>query len=189
LKCCHPSAYGGHASTSKAGAKVLQSGFYWPHIFRDARAFVLSCDPCQRSESISKNEMPLNSILEVEIFDVWGIDYMGPFPSSCNNKFILVAVDYVSKWVEAIPSPTCDAKTVIKLFKKVIFPRFGVPRVFISDGGSHFIERQFENLLKKYGVNHRVATPYHPQTSGQVEISNSEIENILEKTVSTTRKD
>ncbi|CAM8892479.1 unnamed protein product [Rhodiola kirilowii] len=62
---------------------------------------------------------------------------MGRFPSSFGNQYILVAVDYVSKWVEAIASPTCDAKTVAKMFKKIIFPRFGVPRMVISDGGSH----------------------------------------------------
>jgi transposase InsO family protein len=133
--------------------------------------------------------MPLTNILEVEIFDVWGIDFVGPFPSSMGNKFILVAVDYVSKWIEAIASPTDDTRVVLKLFKKTIFPRFGVPRLVISDGGSHFISKQFENLLKKYGVRHKVATPYHPQTSGQVEISNKEIKTILEKTVSTSRKD
>ena len=133
--------------------------------------------------------MPLNNILEVEIFDVWGIDFMGPFPSSMGNKFILVAVDYVSKWIEAIASPTNDTRVVVKLFKKIIFPRFGVPRLVISDGGFHFISKQLENLLKKCGVRHRVATPYHPQTSGQVEVSNREIKSILEKTVSTNRKD
>jgi IS30 family transposase len=133
--------------------------------------------------------MSLNNILEVEVFDVWGIDYMGHFPSSCNNKFILVAVDYVSKWVEVIPSPTADSKVVQRLFKKVIFSRLDVPKAVISDGGSHFINRQLNNLLKKYGVTHKVATPYHPQTSGQVEVSNREIKNILQKTVSRLRKD
>ena len=78
---------------------------------------------------------------------------------------------------------------VSKFFNKVIFPRFGTPRVVISDGGSHFIEKKFESLLRKYGVSHRVATPYHPQTSGQVEVSNREIKAILEKTVSRSRKD
>jgi len=78
--------------------------------------------------------MPLNNILEVEIFDVWGVDFMGPFPSSFGNHYILVAVDYVSKWVEAIASPTNDVQVVMKLFKKIIFPWFGVPRVVISDG-------------------------------------------------------
>ncbi|CAM8904948.1 unnamed protein product [Rhodiola kirilowii] len=108
--------------------------------------------------------MPQQSILSVEIFDVWGIDYMGPFPSSYGNQYILVAVDYVSKWIEAVASPTCDAKVVTRLFKKIIFPRFGVPRTVISDGGSHFKEKHFEALLRKYGVSHMVATPYHPQT-------------------------
>ncbi|CAA7047512.1 unnamed protein product [Microthlaspi erraticum] len=133
--------------------------------------------------------MPQNFILEVEVFDVWGVDFMGPFPSSYGNLYILVAVDYVSKWVEALASPTNDAKVVMKMFKSVIFPRFGVPRVVISDGGSHFINRTFDNMLKRHGVKHKVATPYHPQTSGQVELSNREIKNILQKTAGTTGKD
>ena len=119
--------------------------------------------------------MPQKGILEVEIFDVWGIDFMGPFPSSSGNNYILVAVDYVSKWVEAVASPINDAQVVIRLFKNIIFPRFGVPRLVISDGGSHFISKIFNKLLARYGVRHHVATPYHPQTSGQVEISNREI--------------
>ena len=114
---------------------------------------------------------------------------MGPFPSSYGDKYILVAVDYLSKLVEAIASPTNDAVVVIKLFKSIMFPRFGVPRVVISDGGTHFINRSFDRLLKKHDAHHRVATPYHPQTSGQVEVSNRQIKEILEETVGTTRKD
>ena len=93
-----------------------------------------------------RHEMEKKSILEVKVFDCWGIDYMGHFPSSYGNKYILVFVDYVSKWVEAVASPTNDASVVIKLFKSIIFPRFGVPRVVISDGGSHFIK----NFLTDY---------------------------------------
>ena len=133
--------------------------------------------------------MPLNSILEVEIFNVWGLDFMGPLPSSYGNKYILVGVDYVSKWVEAIASPTNDAKVVTKFLRKNIFSRFGTPREIISDGGSHFCNHQFESLLKKYSVTHKVVTPYHPQTSGQVEISNRAIKTILKKTVNASRKD
>lgn len=92
-------------------------------------------------QHIQRYEMPLNDIMEVEIFYVWGVDYMGPFPSSCGNKYILVAMYYVLKWVKAIPSQSYDAKTVIKLFKKIIFPLFGVPKGIISDRGSHFIEK------------------------------------------------
>ena len=90
--------------------------------------------------------------------------------------------------MEAIPSPINDAKVVIRFLKKV-FSRFGVPRAVISDGGSHFFNKQFESLLKTYGVHHRVATLYHPQTSGQVEVTNREIKKILEKTVGSSRKD
>ena len=166
------------------------SGFYWPSLVKDARQFIIKCDRCQRTGNIGRrNEMPLTNIIEIELFDVWGIDFMGPFPSSYGNKYILVGVDYVSKWVEAIALPTNDAKVVTKFLRKNIFARFGVPRAIISDGGSHFCNRQFKILLEKYGVRHKVATPYHPQTSGQVEISNRELKSILEKTVNASRKD
>ncbi|KFK22159.1 hypothetical protein AALP_AAs43032U000600 [Arabis alpina] len=136
----HGSDYAGHFASFKIASKVP--------------------DACQRRGKISRrHEMPQNFILEVEVFDCWGIDFMGPFPSS---------VDYVSKWVEAISSPKNNSGVVIKLFTTIIFPRFGVPRVVISDGGTHFINKAFDRLLAKYGVQHRVASPYHPQTSGQM---------------------
>ena len=149
---------------------VLSIGLHCSKMFMSN---VQSCDRCQRTGNLTRrSEMPLNNILEVELFDVWGVDFMGPFPSSYGNKYILVAVDYVSKWVEAIATPTNDARVVARFFKRVIFPRFGTPRVLISVGGSHFIEEKFESMLKKYGVHHRVGLSYHPQTSRQVEISN-----------------
>ncbi|KAI4353730.1 hypothetical protein L6164_002661 [Bauhinia variegata] len=110
--------------------------------------------------------MPQNPILEVELFNVWGIDFMGPFPPSYGNLYILVAVDYVSKWVEAFPSSTNDSKVVQRFLKKNIFTRFGVPRTLISDGGKHFCNQHLKALLAKYGVRNKIATPYHPQTSG-----------------------
>ncbi|VVA37153.1 PREDICTED: LOW QUALITY PROTEIN, partial [Prunus dulcis] len=149
-----------------------------------------ACDRCQRMGNISRrNELPLKNILFVELFDVWGIDFMGPFPSSFGYTYILVAVDYVSKWVEAIATKTNDHKVVLKFLRDNIFTRFGTPRAVISDGGSHFCNKLFEALMKKYNITQRVSTPYHPQTSGQVEISNREIKQILEKVVNSTRKD
>jgi len=133
--------------------------------------------------------MPLNPILEVEIFYVWDIDFMGPFPNSFGNQFILVAVDYVSKWVEVVPTKTNDNKVVIKFLKENIFSRFGTPRAIISDNGSHFCNRVFEDLMRKYSINHKLSTPYHPQTNGQVEVTNQQIKLILEKTVGQNRKD
>ncbi|CAN6562049.1 unnamed protein product [Malus baccata var. baccata] len=190
MKFCHSYACGGHFGPSKTAAKVLQSGFFWPTLFKDAYLFCSTCDRCQRLGNISKrNEMPQQSLLVVELFDVWGIDFMGPFPSSFNNQYILVAVDYVSKWVEAIATPTNDHKVMLRFLQGTIFPRFGTPRVIISDGGPHFINKAFAALMVKYNINHHVATPYHPQTSGQVEISNREIKKILETTGNASSKD
>jgi hypothetical protein len=183
--------YGGHAGVLKTQAKILQARFFCPSMFRYVHDYIKKCDPCQRAGKISRrNEMPQKGILEVELFDVWGVDFIGPLPSSKGFKHILVGVDYVSKWVEAIPTFNADSKVVWKFFKLVIFPRFGVPRVVISDGGAHFNNEQLENLLSMYGVKpHRVTTPYHPQANGQVELSNKEIKLILEKVVSTSRGD
>jgi len=87
--------------------------------------------------------MPQKFILELEVFDCWGID----FPPSNKNLYILVVVDYVSKWVEAIANPKNDSAVVMKLFKSIIFPCFGVPRIVISDGGKHFINKILAKLL------------------------------------------
>ncbi|CAN6685853.1 unnamed protein product [Malus baccata var. baccata] len=190
LSFCHTYACGGHFGTQRTALKVLQCGFYWPSIFKDAKTFCLKCDKCQRMGGISaRDQMPQVSILNVEIFYVWGIDFMGPFPSSYGFMYILLAVDYVSKWVEAKATRTNDSKVVADFIRTNIFARFGMPRVIISDGGSHFCNRTIEALLRKYSVTHKVSTPYHPQTNGQAEVSNREIKQILEKTVGPTRKD
>nr|GEU57368.1 DNA-directed DNA polymerase [Tanacetum cinerariifolium] len=130
-------------------------------------------------------EMPQNTIQVCEIFDIWGIDFMGPFPSSKGNKYILVAVDYLSKWVEAKALPTNDARVV--KFLKFLFSRFGIPRAIISDRGTHFCNDQFTRVMIKYGVTHRLATAYHPQKSGQVEVSNRGLKRILKRTVGENR--
>ncbi|KAL4289548.1 hypothetical protein GQ457_14G014080 [Hibiscus cannabinus] len=190
LEQCHSAPYGGHFGGNRTAAKVLQSGLYWPTLHRDAQLFCQQCDRCQRTGNISKrNEMPLQNILEVELFDVWGIDFMGPFPSSFGNLYILLAVDYVSKWVEAIATTHNDAKTVQRFIKKNIFTRFGTPRVIISDEGRHFDNRSIAAALRKLGINHKLSTAYHPQTNGQAEVSNREIKSILEKVVNPNRKD
>nr|GEX97157.1 reverse transcriptase domain-containing protein [Tanacetum cinerariifolium] len=130
--------------------------------------------------------MPQIFIQICEIFDVWGIDFMGLFPSSKGNKYILVAVDYLSKWVEAKALPTNDARVVVK-FLKSLFSRFGTPKAIISDRGTHFCNDQFSRVMAKYGVTHRLSTAYHPQTSGQVEVTNRGLKRILEKTVGENR--
>ena len=133
--------------------------------------------------------MPLNPILVVKIFDVRGIDFMCSFSKSHGYQYILVAIDYVSKWIEAVACRSNDHKVVIKFLKENVFSHFGFSHAIISDGGKHFYNRTFEALMKKYCISHRVAMPYHPQTSNKVEVSNRAIKTILEKTVNTTRKD
>ena len=134
LSFCHDQACGGHFSGRKIAAKVLQCGFYWPTLFRDTFEYCKSCPRCQQLGRINRRDMMLLSpIIVVEVFDVWGIDFMGPFPSSFGNEYILLAVDYVFKWVEAIPSRTNDAKVVVKFLRENIFARFGMPYAIISD--------------------------------------------------------
>ncbi|GJX99683.1 reverse transcriptase domain-containing protein [Tanacetum coccineum] len=118
--------------------------------------------PASRKNFTTRDEMPQNSIQVCEIFDVWGIDFMGPFPSSKGNKYILVAVDYLSKWVEAKALPTNDARVVVR-FLKALFAHAEL---------HHF---------------HRLSTAYHPQTSGQVEVSNRGLKRILERSIGENR--
>ncbi|KAL9346349.1 hypothetical protein Peur_061202 [Populus x canadensis] len=190
LTFCHSHSCGGHFGAKRTAHKVLESGFYWPSIFKDAYHFCKSCEKCQRTGNIThKNQMPLTNILVSEIFDVWGIDFMGPFPSSFGNLYILLAVDYVSKWIEAKATQTNDTKVVLDFVRTHIFDRFGIPKAIISDRGTHFCNRSMEALLHKYHVTHRTSTAYHPQTNGQAEISNREIKSILEKTMQPNRRD
>nr|GEX80589.1 reverse transcriptase domain-containing protein [Tanacetum cinerariifolium] len=147
LKVCHNGPTGGHHSLNYTTKKVFNSGFYWLTIYRDAHELVKSCDACQRQGKILQcEEMPQNAIQVYEIFDVWGIDFIGSFLSSRGNKF-------------------------------------GTPRAIISDRDTHFCNDQFANVMLKYGVTHCLATAYHPQTSGQVEVSNRRLKRILERTV------
>ncbi|GJV55860.1 reverse transcriptase domain-containing protein [Tanacetum coccineum] len=187
LKAYHSGPTGGHYGANYTAKKIFDSGFYWPTIYKDAHNFVTRCDICQRQGKISqRDEMPQNSIHVCEIFDMWGIDFMGPFPSSRGNKYILLAVDYLSKWVEAKALPTNDARVVCK-FLKSLFARFGAPRAIISDRGTHFCNDQFTKVMLKYGVTHRLSSVYHPQTSGQVEVSDRGLKRILERTVGENR--
>nr|GEX92657.1 DNA-directed DNA polymerase [Tanacetum cinerariifolium] len=150
LKACHYRPTGGHHGPNYIFKKVFDSRFYWPIIYRDARDLDKNCDVYQRKGKISqRDEIPQNSIQVCVIFDAWGIDFMGPFPSSKGNKYMLVAVDYLSKLVEAKALLTND----------------------------------FAKVMQKFGVTHCLATPCHPQTSGQVEESNHGLKRILERAV------
>nr|GEU75546.1 reverse transcriptase domain-containing protein [Tanacetum cinerariifolium] len=150
LAACHSGPTGGHYGPNYTAKKVFDLGFYWPTIYKDAFELVKNCDSCQRQGKFSqRDEMPQNAIQVCEIFDVWGIDFMGPFSNSKGNKYILVAVNYLSKWVEAKALPTNDARAVVK-FLKPLFSQFGTPKAIISDHGTHFYTDQFAKVMSKY---------------------------------------
>ncbi|GJU02093.1 reverse transcriptase domain-containing protein [Tanacetum coccineum] len=139
LAHCHSSATRDITVHQLQEKKVYEAGFYWLSIFKDAKDYVMKYDASQKSRNISsRNEMPQNNIQVYEVFDVWGLDFLGPFPDSRGNKYILVAVDYISKWVEAQALPTNDARVVVK-FLKGLFARFGVPKALISYRGHTFV--------------------------------------------------
>ncbi|XP_022873480.1 uncharacterized protein LOC111392379 [Olea europaea var. sylvestris] len=142
---CNSYSCGGHFGAKRTALKVFESGFYWPILFKDAFLFCKSYDRCQRV----------------------GIDFMGPFLSSYGNLYIILAIDYVSKWVEARATRTNDSKVVVDFVTSNIFARFGTPRAIIRDGRLHFCNHSFWALLKRYNITHKVATPYHPQTIGK----------------------
>lgn len=129
--------------------------------------------------------MPLDPFLEVELFDVWSIDFTGLFPPLFGKNYILLAIDYVSKWVDALATPTNDVKVVSFFLQKFMFMRYGP----LTCQGTHFFNRVVSNLLKKYNIHHKIATSYHPYTNGFAQLSNSAIKSILEKSVNLNRKD
>eukprot|EP00257_Ricinus_communis_P025114 XP_025012528.1 uncharacterized protein LOC107260976 [Ricinus communis] len=147
LTFCHLYAYGGHFGPKRTARKVLECGLFWPNLFRDSYMFCKACENCQKTGNLGhRDQMPLTSILICEIFDVWGIDFMGPFPPSNGNIYIPLAVDYVSKWVVAKATWTNDSKVVVDFLKSQIFSTFGTPRALISDRGTHFCNRVVEAL-------------------------------------------
>jgi transposase InsO family protein len=156
----------------------------------DSKIYVASWPECQRTGNISqRNSMPLKHNLQIDLFDVWGIDFMGPFRNSHGYEHILAMVDYVSKWVQAMSCRKASTEESIAMIKSMIFPRFGTPRILISNGRTHFTGKNFKKCLSKLGIQHRVSTAYHPQTNGPAETSNRKLKSILNKTIEKGGKD
>ncbi|RDX90595.1 gag-pol, partial [Mucuna pruriens] len=135
-----------------------------------------------------RHEMPQQPIQFCEIFNVWGIDFIGPFPVSNGYSYILLAVDYVSRWVEAIATRTNDARVVVDFLKSNAFYRFGVPKALISDQGSHFCKSHDLSSLEIWGSTQNCYS-LPPQTNGQAEVFNREIKKTLQKMTNPSRKD
>ena len=159
LEACHSSPVGGHHSGICTAHKIFQCGYYWLNIHQDAQ----SCDRFQRDGGILKRqEINQNPILEIKLFDVWVIDFMDPFVSSHGMKYIVVVVDYMSKWVESIALSNNECKSVTTYLEQNIFSTFSKTMAIISECESHFCKKLFKGLLEKYGVHHNVANACHP---------------------------
>ncbi|RDY01096.1 Retrovirus-related Pol polyprotein from transposon 17.6, partial [Mucuna pruriens] len=165
LQFCHAASGGDHYGSTRMTKKVLDCG--------DAYQFISTCKKCQKDGmAISRrHEMPQQPVLFYEVFDVWDIDFIGPFLVSNGYLYILLVVDYVSQWVEAIATKTNDGKVVVDFLKSNIFCRFGVSKALISDQGSHFCNKAISSLLHKYEVVHRIATTYHPIQTAKLKYS------------------
>ena len=130
--------------------------------------------------SVKKNDcLPLKPIIEVEIFGLWGIDFMGCLPKSDSYEYIVLVIRCMLRWVGAIHTRSNNHKIVILFIHQKVFSSFGCPRRIIRDGGTYFNNYHYQSLMKKIWVHHRITTPYHPQANEKVKVCNREIKKIM----------
>ncbi|PNX76230.1 retrotransposon-related protein [Trifolium pratense] len=161
---------GGHSLARKA----LRGGFYWPTMQTDSKEHVKKCDKCQRHGDMHlapPNE--LKTLSSPWSFAWWGMNLLGPFPTAAGqNKYLIVAVDYFTKWIEAEPLASISAFNVLRFFKRNILARFGIPQVVITDNGTQFTDKKVREFMAKIGTSQHFTSVEHPQTNGQAEAAN-----------------
>ena len=168
LRACHDGPCGGHFSDKRTTYKVLHYGYYWPSILKDVAKYVKGCDSCQRmGRPTTSDQLSLQPEVMTEIFEKWVLDFVGPIsPMSHKKKYILVCIDYVTKWVEAKALFRATEKSVVEFIYEEMFTRFGVPREIVRDQGTQFTSKLMQELTTKYGIRHCKSSPYHPQANG-----------------------
>ena len=180
LYMMHNDPTGGHFSTEAMFNKI-RDRYYWPQLYEDIRTYVKTCDNCQRRGRNNKRN-PLHPIPVYSPFYQIGIDFVGPLPLTSNgNKYIIVAMDYLTKWPEAQPVSNADAEATANFLYETIICRHGCPQKILSDRGAHFKNQMIEKLMQKFQIQHLFSTPYHPQTNGLVERFNRTLCESLAK--------
>jgi hypothetical protein len=177
----HEGICGNHSGARALQRKIVRAGYYWPSMQADASRFVQHCDKCQRFANL------LNSPPEVLVpmtapwpFTQWGLDIMGPFPTGRRQlKFLVVAIDYFTKWVEAEPLATITEKNIQNFVWKAIIRRFGIPRVLVSDNGKQFDNPRFRQFSQELSIHNHYSSPGHPQANGQVEVTNRSLLKLI----------
>ena len=192
LNDMHKGVCGAHYMPKTTAHKVLRAGFWWPTLFRDAQEFVKVCDTCQRFSGKLKfsRNLPLRPIEVQAPFQQWGIDFIGEITnkSSGGHSWILVATDYFTKWVEAIPTRNATSKVVINFILNNIIIRFECPQKIVTDNAMCFRSEEYKDFCKKYGITEYTSSPYHPQGNGQVESSNKSILKIIKRILGENKK-
>ncbi|GKC95734.1 reverse transcriptase domain-containing protein [Tanacetum coccineum] len=174
LREIHEGSCSMHAGTRSVVAKALRIGYYWPTMHKDARSLIRACQDCQVHKPVPRNpQQKLTPITSPWPFYKWGIDIAGPFPEGPGKvKFLIVAIDYFTKWIEAKPVATITGNQIKKFVWENIVCRFGLPGEIISDNGKQFQDNPFKDWCEKLCIRQHFASVKHPQTNGLVERAN-----------------
>nr|XP_023903529.1 uncharacterized protein LOC112015361 [Quercus suber] len=170
----HEGACGNHSGARSLVHKIVRAGYYWPNMQADAKAYVKVCDQCQRFSNIPRQPSEyLTPMTAPWPFAQWGLDILGPFPLGTRQmKFLVVGIDYFTKWVEAEPLANITQQNVKNFVWKNIVCRFGVPKVLVSDNGRQFDNALFKDFCTHFGIQNHYSSPAHPQANGQAEVAN-----------------
>ena len=178
LREVHEEACGNHSGVRSLVHKVVHAGYYWPTIQADAKAYVKVCDQCQRFSNIPRQPSEyLTLMMAPWPFAQWGLDILGPFPKQM--KFLVVGIDYFTKWVEAKPLAKITQQNFKNFVWKSIVCRFGVSRVLVSDNGRQFDNTPFKDFCEQLGINNHYSLPFHPQANRQAEVANRSLLKII----------
>jgi hypothetical protein len=185
----HEGACGTHIGGRALASKVLRAGYYWPTMKEDCAVYVRKCDKCQRFSNLHQAPLEyLSSVVSPWLFFKWGVDILGPFPEARGQvKFLVVAVDYFTKWIEVEPVATITAERIKNFYWKIIC-RFGLPAVFITDNGTQFASSSVAEFCKEWGIRLSFTSVEHPQTNGQAEAANKVVLQGLKKRLEAAKR-
>jgi hypothetical protein len=192
IESLHSGSSGGHFASVNTINRIRIAGYWWPYMNRDVKSFVDSCDQCQRTRAPSFwNHWPLTPIIPLAPFEKWGIDFIGSISpvSSQKKRYIILATDYATKWVEARVTRKNDAQTSASFLFEEVMMRFGHPLELVTDRGTHFLNDVIVDLTTKYLIKHQKTTPYNPKANGLTERANGIVGKILNKMVSAHKTD
>ena len=189
----HYGLAGGHFQVDTTAKKIQQLGLWWSTLYKDCKNFVIQCDRCQQlCRPLPNTEIPLISINPSLTFEIWAIDFIIPFSAPAKKlgaRYIITAVEYVTKWAEEEPAKTYSSEIAAKFIYENIITRFSCPLTLISDQGSHFVNKNIKALTEKFKIDHRKSTSYHPQSNGAIEAFNKTLTRVLTKICNTDKYD